>query len=204
MPSTTPAKATVEKVASELSPVSGRSASAVANATNLSVSTARKALTALREQGRARRDETSADWFAVSVTAQTDDVVADIDAALADAEPRRQPNPFPGEDDQVPVRFPAADPQQVEQDNQLAEDGVYRVLIGWGLTERLAGQDTALYQLLAARGPLRRDEIEAQLASFSEWSLRRLSTGRHQGRSVGQPLIQAVGRGDARTWQIVG
>lgn len=203
MPSTTPAKATVEKVASELSPVTGRSASAVANASNLSVSTARKALTALREQGRARKDETSADWFAVSVTTQSDEVVGQIDAVLADQPEPRVPNPFPGED-AGEYRDPPVDPTAVELANQLAEEGVYRVLIGWGLTERLAGQDAALYQLLSTQGPLTRPEIEARLASFSEWSLRRLSTGRHQGRTVGDALIRSTGRGDARTWQIVG
>lgn len=204
MPSTTPAKVTVEKVASELSPATGRSASAVANAANLSVSTARKALTALKEQGRARKDDNSADWFAISVTAQSDDVVDAIDAALAEQPEPRTPNPFPGEDDQVPTSFAPADPAQVELANQLAEEGVYRVLIGWGLTERLAGQDAALYQLLSTHGPLTRRQIEAELASFSEWSLRRLSTGRHQGRTVGEALVRSNGRGDARTWSVVG
>lgn len=203
MPSTTPAKATVEKVASELSPVTGRSASAVANASNLSVSTARKALTALREQGRARKDETSADWFAVSVTTQSDEVVGQIDAVLADQPEPRVPNPFPGEDDQVPTSFSTPDPVQVEQDNLLTEAGVKPVLEAWGLTDRLVAQDAQLYVVLKQAGPLRRDELEARLANFSEWSIRRLQTGRHQGRNVGQPLIESVGRGDAKVYKVI-
>lgn len=199
----TPAKATVDRVASELSPLTGRTASAVANATGLSPSTARKALTALREQGRARRDDQTADWFAVSVTTESNAVTAKIDEALADQpEPRPEPQPFPGEPEHLPRTAPPR--PEVEQANRLAEEGVKAVLASWGLSEKLAAQDAQLYVTLKQAGPLRRDELEARLTSFSEWSLRRLSTGKHQGRQVGDALIQAVGRGDARVWQVVG
>lgn len=198
----TPAKATVERVASELSPLTGRPASAIANATGLSPSTARKALTALREAGRARRSDETADWFAISVTSQTDEVTAKIDEALADQPELQTPNPFPGEDEGVPRTTPPR--PEVVQANRLAEEGVKAVLAGWGLTDRLAAQDAELYVTLKQAGPLRRDELEARLSNFSEWSIRRLSTGKHQGRQVGDPLIAATGRGDARVWQVVG
>jgi hypothetical protein len=201
--STTPAKATVDRVASELSPLTGRSASAVANAAGLSPSTARKALVALKEQGRARRNDETADWFAISVTTESDAVVERIDEALAEQpEPRREPQPFPGEEEHVPRTTPPR--PEVEQANQLAEEGVKAVLSSWGLSEKLVAQDAQLYVTLKQAGPLRRDELEARLSDFSEWSIRRLQTGRHQGRQVGDALIEAVGRGEDKVYQVVG
>lgn len=197
--STAPAKATVDRVASELSPLTGRSASAIANAAGLSPSTARKALVALKEQGRARRNDETADWFAVSATTESDAVTARIDEALADQPEVRTPNPFPGEDENEDEDVPRTH----EQTDRLHEEGVKAVLTSWGLSEKLVAQDSELYVTLKQAGPLRRDELEARLTSFSEWSLRRLSTGRHQGRQVGDALIETVGRGEARVYRVI-
>lgn len=197
-----PAKATVERIASTLSYTSGRTASGIANEAGVSPSTARKCLTVLKERGEARRDHQTADWFAV--VHEEPEVEGHEVVSTKVYEEGEHPHVLAGTKVVTLKRVTDSEPTDDERDSAIARDhGAGTVLASWGLSPRLVAQDGELYELLRDCGPLSRSQLETKLSSFSEWSLRRLSTATHRGEVHGDPLIEAVGRGDDRVYRVI-
>lgn len=89
------------------------------------------------------------------------------------------------------------------QRSKTASRDVAATLASWGLTPKLVERDRAVYDLLAAEGPLTEADLAAKLGDgYSAWSLRRLATATHRGVTHGSPLVSVTGRGKDRAYQV--
>jgi DNA-binding transcriptional regulator YhcF (GntR family) len=181
-PKNQPAAATIAKVQDQLQ-ATPRSTADLANRGNLAPSTVRRCLTALRSEGLAEQND-QGDWHTVKPETQpkakqpTKATKATKKAATQAAKPGTPPSPL---------------------------TGLAAKLSSWGLSDALARKDAEVYELIANGDGLTKDQIASKLgARFSDWSIRRLATSTHRGVTHGDPLIEAVGTGKARTYQVAG